>query len=49
MPPYFVGAYPNCYRSILIDNAQSAADGGITPADGARELVSQLDECLAGN
>jgi multiple sugar transport system substrate-binding protein len=49
MPPYFVGAYPNCYRSTLIDNAQAAADGSITPADGAKELVDQLNECLAGN
>jgi multiple sugar transport system substrate-binding protein len=46
MPPYFVGSYPNCYRSILIDNAQATADGDISPEDGAAELVEQLNECL---
>ncbi|MET3581367.1 multiple sugar transport system substrate-binding protein [Mesorhizobium robiniae] len=48
MPPYFKGAYPNCYRSILTDNAQAVADGGVTPQDGAKELVEELNECLAG-
>ncbi|MET2830379.1 ABC transporter substrate-binding protein [Mesorhizobium shangrilense] len=48
MPPYFVGSYPNCYRSILTDNAQQVADGGISPKDGAKQLVEQLNECLAG-
>jgi len=49
MPPYFVGSYPNCYRQTLTDNAQAAADGAIEPKKGAEELVTQLNECLAGN
>ncbi|MDQ6433829.1 extracellular solute-binding protein [Mesorhizobium sp. LHD-90] len=48
MPPYFVGAYPNCYRSILTDNAQAAADGEFSPQEGATALVEELNECLAG-
>lgn len=49
MPPYFVGSYPNCYRSILGNNAQAVADGTILPAQGATELVAELNDCLAGN
>jgi len=49
MPPYFVGSYPNCYRSILGNNAQAVADGTIPPAQGATELVTELNDCLAGN
>jgi multiple sugar transport system substrate-binding protein len=48
MPPYFVGAYPNCYRSALTDSAQAAADGSVSPKDGAEELLEELNDCLAG-
>ncbi|PTE20700.1 sugar ABC transporter substrate-binding protein [Cereibacter changlensis JA139] len=47
MPPYFVGAYPNCYRSIVTDNAAAVADGDMTPEEGAEELVAELNDCLA--
>ncbi len=48
-PPYFVGAYPNCYKSIVTDNAAEVADGGMTPQEGAKELVAELNDCIAGN
>jgi multiple sugar transport system substrate-binding protein len=48
-PPYFVGAYPNCYNSIVTDNAAAVADGKTTPADGAKSLVKDLNDCIAGN
>jgi len=47
MPPYFVGAYPNCYRSIIRDNAAMVADGDATPEEGAKDLVEELNDCLA--
>jgi multiple sugar transport system substrate-binding protein len=46
-PPYFVGAYPNCYKSIVTDNAAAVADGTMTPEDGAKDLVQQLNDCIA--
>ncbi|WP_061930027.1 ABC transporter substrate-binding protein [Aureimonas sp. AU22] len=46
MPPYFVGAYPNCYRSIVTDNASAVADGDMTPDEGAGALVEELNDCL---
>jgi len=48
-PPYFVGAYPNCYKSIVTDNAAAVADGDMTPDEGAKDLVEQLNECIASN
>jgi multiple sugar transport system substrate-binding protein len=48
-PPYFVGAYPNCYNQIVTDNAAAVADGNATPAEGAALLVKELDDCIAGN
>jgi multiple sugar transport system substrate-binding protein len=48
-PPYFVGAYPSCYDSIVTDNAAAVADGKTTPADGAKALVKDLNNCIAGN
>ncbi|AGT09912.1 extracellular solute-binding protein [Paracoccus aminophilus] len=47
MPPYFVGAYPNCYRSIMTDVSSGAADKEYTAEEGAKELISQLNDCLA--
>ncbi|NDW04499.1 ABC transporter substrate-binding protein [Jiella pacifica] len=47
MPPYFEGAYPNCYRSIVTDNAAMVADGDASPEEGAKELVEELNDCLA--
>lgn len=48
-PPYFVGAYPNCYKSIVTDNAAAVADGDMTPHEGAKDLVEQLNDCIASN
>ncbi|SFA76845.1 carbohydrate ABC transporter substrate-binding protein, CUT1 family [Rhizobium sp. NFR07] len=48
-PPYFVGAYPNCYKSIVTDNAAAVADGDMTPDEGAKDLIEQLNDCIASN
>lgn len=48
-PPYFVGAYPNCYKSIVTDNAAAVADGDMTPDEGAKDLTEQLNDCIASN
>jgi multiple sugar transport system substrate-binding protein len=47
MPPYFVGAVPNCYRSIMTDMASAVADGEYTAEEGAKELIAELNDCLA--
>jgi len=47
MPPYFVGTYPNCYRQILTDKAAAVADGDLSPEDGAKAVVDELNKCLA--
>lgn len=47
-PPYFVGAVPACYPSTVTDVAQATADGDYTPEEGAKEMIEQLNECLAG-
>jgi len=47
MPPYFVGAVPNCYRSTMTDAASAVADGELTPDEGAKELIADLNDCLA--
>lgn len=47
MPPYFVGAVPNCYRSTMTDAASAVADGEFTPEDGAKKLIADLNDCLA--
>lgn len=45
-PPYFIGAVPNCYSSIVIDYASAAADGDMEPAEAAEEMIAELNECL---
>lgn len=45
--PYFVGSVPNCYNSTVIDIASATADGKNTPEQGAKEMISQLNDCLA--
>jgi multiple sugar transport system substrate-binding protein len=47
MPPYFVGAAPNCYRSTMTDMASAVADGEYTAEEGAKQLISDLNDCLA--
>lgn len=47
MPPYFAGAVPNCYRSIMTDMASAVADGEYTAEEGAEELIAELNDCLA--
>jgi len=45
--PYFVEAVPSCYNSTVTDLAAATADGEYTPEEGAAEMISQLNECLA--
>jgi multiple sugar transport system substrate-binding protein len=45
--PYFVGSVPNCHNSIVIDMASATADGKNTPEQGAKEMISRLNDCLA--
>lgn len=46
-PPYFVDSVPNCYLSIVVDYAAATADGEFTPAEGAEEMITELNDCLA--
>jgi multiple sugar transport system substrate-binding protein len=45
--PYFIGSVPSCYNSTVTDVASATADGEYTPEAGAKEMVKQLNECLA--
>lgn len=45
--PYFVDSVPNCYKSIVTDIASATADGKYATADGAAEMISELNDCLA--
>lgn len=45
--PYFVGSIPSCYNSTVIDYASATADGDYTPAEGAKEMIAALNECMA--
>ncbi|MDW6023056.1 ABC transporter substrate-binding protein [Mesorhizobium sp. BAC0120] len=45
--PYFVDSVPSCYNSTVIDMASATADGSKTPEQGAEEMISQLNDCLA--
>ncbi|MFP5076084.1 extracellular solute-binding protein [Rhizobium sp. YIM 134829] len=45
--PYFQGTVPSCYNSTVIDHASAVADGDDTPADGAKQLIEDLNACLA--
>lgn len=47
MPPYFEGAVPNCYRSIMTDMASAVADDEYSAEEGAEELIAELNDCLA--
>jgi multiple sugar transport system substrate-binding protein len=47
MPPYFVGSVPNCYRSTMTDAASAVADGESAAEEGAKQLIADLNECLA--
>lgn len=46
-PPYFVATMPNCYRSIMTDTASAVADGELSAEEGAKELIAELNDCLA--
>ena len=46
MPPYFVQPVPNCYRATVIDFASATADGEMSPDEGAKEMVDELNNCL---
>ena len=45
--PYFQGTVPSCYNSTVVDYASAVADGEYEPADGAEQLIAELNECLA--
>ncbi|WP_244540210.1 ABC transporter substrate-binding protein [Kaistia soli] len=45
--PYFVDSVPSCYNSTVTDIAAATADGEYTPEAGAKEMISQLNACLA--
>jgi len=45
--PYFVDSVPNCYNAAVIDAAATTADRKNTPEQGAKGLISQLNDCLA--
>lgn len=45
--PYFIKSVPSCYNSTVIDFASATADGDYTPEDGAKEMVAELNDCLA--
>ncbi|MCX5512958.1 sugar ABC transporter substrate-binding protein [Kaistia algarum] len=45
--PYFIGSVPSCYNSTVTDVAAATADGEYTPEAGAKEMIAQLNDCLA--
>ncbi|MET3925742.1 ABC transporter substrate-binding protein [Devosia sp. 2618] len=45
--PYFVDSVPSCYNSTVIDYASATSDGEYTPAEGAKEMIAELNDCLA--
>lgn len=45
--PYFVEPVPSCYNSTVIDYASATADGDHSPAEGAAEMIEELNDCLA--
>ncbi|MDB5587160.1 MAG: carbohydrate transporter substrate-binding protein family [Devosia sp.] len=45
--PYFVDTMPSCYNSTVIDYASATTDGEYTPAEGAKEMIAELNGCLA--
>ena len=47
-PPYFVQAVPSCYVQTVIDVASAATDGEMPPADGAKQMIEELNACLKG-
>ncbi|SKA27234.1 ABC transporter substrate-binding protein [Consotaella salsifontis] len=47
LPPYFVKAVPNCYLSTVVDYTSATADGDYSPEEGAEEMISELNACLA--
>jgi multiple sugar transport system substrate-binding protein len=47
MPPYLVKAAPSCYSSTVVDFVSATADGEYSPEEGAKEMVAELNDCLA--
>lgn len=47
-PPYLIQPVPACYSSIVVDYVSATADGDFTPAEGAEEMVAELNDCIAG-
>jgi multiple sugar transport system substrate-binding protein len=44
--PLFVKAYPVNYNQALLDNLASIEQGSLTPADGAKSLIDQLNPLI---
>ncbi|MGN7870678.1 extracellular solute-binding protein [Paracoccus sp. 22332] len=47
-PPYLIQPVPACYSSIVVDYVSATADGDFTPAEGAEEMIAELNDCVAG-
>jgi multiple sugar transport system substrate-binding protein len=47
--PLFVKAAPVNYNQALLDNLASIDEGSLTPADGAKALVAELNQDIADN
>jgi multiple sugar transport system substrate-binding protein len=47
-PPYLIQPVPACYSSIVVDYVSATADGDFTPEEGAEEMISELNDCIAG-
>jgi multiple sugar transport system substrate-binding protein len=46
-PPYLIKAVPSCYPSTIVDFVSATADGEYTPEEGAKEMIAELNDCLA--
>lgn len=47
--PLFVKAYPVNYNQALLDNLAAIYEGSMTPTDGAKALITQLNQDIADN
>jgi multiple sugar transport system substrate-binding protein len=48
-PPHFTEAYPGNYYQVLQDNLAQITSGALTPEEGAKELITQLNETITSN
>lgn len=45
-PPHFTEAYPGNYYQVLQDNLAQITAGQLTPEEGAKELITQLNDTI---